>query len=214
MRSFLIIGLGRFGRLMGQALEQQNNEVLGVDIDEACVNESMKYITNVQIGNGASEAFIESLGVNNFDVCVVAIGNDFQGSLETTALLKENGARFILARANRDVHKKFLLLTGADEVVYSERETAERLAVCYGSEKIFDYIKLSDSYAIYEIATPDRWVGKTIVEKSVRQKYGLSILATRTGNQLDPLPGPDHVFSRSERLMVLGHERDVRRVTD
>ena len=150
MKSFLIIGLGRFGRHMAKTLVEQKNEVLAIDIDEHRVNDSMRYVSNVQIGNATNEQFISSLGVGNFDVCVVAIGDNFQASLEATSLLKECGARFVLARASRDVHKKFLLRNGADEVVYAERELAERLAVKHGSNRVFDYIKLADDYAIYE----------------------------------------------------------------
>lgn len=210
MKSFLIIGLGRFGRHMAKTLAEQKNEVLAVEINEARVNSCLKYVTNAQIGDATNEQFIASLGVRNFDMCIVAIGDNFQSSLEATALLKDYGASFILARANRDVHKKFLLRNGADEVVYAEREMAERLAVKYGSDHIFDYLKLSNDYAIYEISVPDSWVGKTIVEKAVRQKYNISILATKQGDVISPLPHPDHVFRADETLMIMGHNNDVR----
>ena len=121
MKSFLIIGLGRFGRHMAKTLVEQKNEVLAIDIDEHRVNDSMQYVSSAQIGNATNERFVSSLGVGNFDVCVVAIGDNFQASLEATSLLKECGARFVLARASRDVHKKFLLRNGAVEVVYAER---------------------------------------------------------------------------------------------
>ena len=157
MKSFLIIGLGRFGRHMAKTLVEQKNEVLAIDIDEHRVNDSMQYVSNVQIGNATNERFVSSLGVGNFDVCVVAIGDNFQASLEATSLLKECGARYVLARASRDVHKKFLLRNGADEVVYAERELAERLAIKHGSNHVFDYMKLADDYAIYEISVPESW---------------------------------------------------------
>ncbi len=209
MKSFLIIGLGRFGRHMAKTLVAQGNEVLGIDINEHRVNDSMQYVPDVQIGNATNEGFIASLGVSNFDVCVVAIGDNFQSSLETTALLQEYGAKFILARANRDVHKKFLLRNGADEVVYAEREMAERLAVKYGSDKIFEYFQLSDGYAVYEIAVPTSWVGKTIVGKAVRQQYNISILATKQNGQMQPLPKPEHVFTADETLMIIAHAKDI-----
>jgi len=212
MRSFLIIGLGRFGRIMAAKLEEQGNEVLAIDINEERVNDALQYVSNAQIGDTTNQTFIESLGVGNFDVCVVAIGDDFQGSLETTALLKEYGAPYVVARATRDVHKKFLGLAGADEVVYSERETAERLAVCHGSDKVFDYMQLSDGYAIFEIAMPDAWEGKTIIDLAVRQKYGVSMLAIRENGHLNTLPSRDHVFAENETLMILGHEQDVKKL--
>ncbi len=209
MKSFLIIGLGRFGRFMARKLVEQKNEVLAVEINEDRANESLKYVNDIQIGDSTKGSFIESLGVNNFDMCVVAIGDNFQSSLETTALLKEHGARHILARANRDVHKKFLLMAGADEVVYAEREMAERLAVKYGSDKIFDYFTLSNGYSIYEISVPDSWVGKTIIEKAVRQKHRINIIATKKDGVMNPVPSPEHVFQSDETLIVMGHSDDI-----
>ena len=162
MKSVLLIGLGRFGRHMAAKLQELHHEVLAVDKNEERVNEALDLVTHAQIGDSTSEAFIASLGVRNFDLCVVAIGDDFQSSLETTALLKEQGARFVLSRAARDVHAKFLLRNGADDVVYPERETASWAAVRYSSDHIFDYIQLTPDHAIYETAVPPAWVGKTI----------------------------------------------------
>lgn len=213
MKSFLIIGLGRFGRHMAKTLVEQKNEVLAIDIDEHRVNDSMQYVSSAQIGNATNERFVSSLGVGNFDVCVVAIGDNFQASLEATSLLKECGARFVLARASRDVHKKFLLRNGADEVVYAERELAERLAIKHGSNHVFDYMKLADDYAIYEISVPESWVGKTIVGKAIRQKYQISILATKENGHIYPLPSPDYVFKQNETLMIMGHQKDVQAIT-
>ena len=143
MKSVLLIGLGRFGRHMAAKLQELHHEVLAVDKNEERVNDALDLVTHAQIGDSTSEAFIASLGVRNFDLCVVAIGDDFQSSLETTALLKEQGARFVLSRAARDVHAKFLLRNGADDVVYPERETASWAAVRYSSDHIFDYIQLT-----------------------------------------------------------------------
>ena len=173
MKSVLVVGLGRFGRHMAAKLIEEGNEVLAVDINEDRVNDALDLVTNAQIGDTTNEHFIASLGVGNFDLCVVAIGDNFQSSLETTALLKDYGAPFVLSRANRDVHAKFLLRNGADKVVYPEREMAERLAVKFGTDNIFDYIELTPDYSIYEIPVPAPWVGKSIVEKGVRNKYCL-----------------------------------------
>ena len=154
MKSVLLIGLGRFGRHMAAKLQELHHEVLAVDKNEERVNDALDLVTHAQIGDSTSEAFIASLGVRNFDLCVVAIGDDFQSSLETTALLKEQGARFVLSRAARDVHATFLLRNGADDVVYPERETASWAAVRYSSDHIFDYIQLTPDHAIYETAVP------------------------------------------------------------
>ena len=189
MKSVLLIGLGRFGRHMAAKLQELHHEVLAVDKNEERVNEALDLVTHAQIGDSTSEAFIASLGVRNFDLCVVAIGDDFQSSLETTALLKEQGARFVLSRAARDVHAKFLLRNGADDVVYPERETASWAAVRYSSDHIFDYIQLTPDHAIYETAVPPAWVGKTIGQRGVRQRHNINILAAKRGEELIPIPG-------------------------
>lgn len=211
-RSFLIVGLGRFGKHMAKQLTTQNNEVLAIDINEDRVNAALKYVTDAQIGDATDPQFIEELGVNNFDICIVAIGDNFQSSLETTCLLKEKGAKYVFARANRDIHKKFLLRNGADEVVYAECETAERFAVRFGLEGIDDYFKLSEEYAIYEISVPETLVGKTLVEKNVRQKYNVNVLAIKTGDLFDAMVSPDHRFSPDEKLLVLGSKESVKKL--
>lgn len=211
MKSILIIGLGRFGRHMAKKFSEQNNDVMAIDINEERINNVLSVVTNALIGDATNERFMETIGVRDFDLCVVAIGDNFQSSLETTALLKDLGAKFILARASRDVHAKFLLRNGADDVIYTEKETAERLAVKYGSDNIFNYIELNEEYSIYEIAVPSSWLNKSILKVNVRSKYGISILATKQGNNIFPLPKPEHVFTDSESLMILGKNEDVSR---
>ncbi len=151
--------------------------------------------------------------MNNFDFCVIAIGDNFQSALETCVLLKDLGGKYILARASRDVHKKLLLRNGADHVVYAEREMAERLAVKYGSKKIFDYIAMTEDYAIYEISLPSSWRGKTIQEQEVRSKYHINILATKKGEVIYPLPDAGHMFTEEETLVVFGHKDTVKALT-
>ena len=211
MKSILVIGLGRFGRHMAKKFSEQNNDVMAIDINEERINNVLSVVTNALIGDATNERFMETIGVRDFDLCVVAIGDNFQSSLETTALLKDLGANFVLPRASRDVHAKFLLRNGADDVIYTEKETAERLAVKYGSDNIFNYIELNDEYSIYEIAVPSSWLNKSILKVNVRSKYGISILATKQGNNIFPLPKPEHVFTDSESLMILGKNEDVSR---
>ena len=135
---------------------------------------------------------------------MVAIGDDFQSSLETTALLKEYGAPFVLSRAARDVHAKFLLRNGADDVIYPEKQTASWAAVRYSSDHVFDYIKLTPDHSIYETAVPESWVGRTVVQLAVRQKYRINILAIKRSGTLEPLPGPNHTFQSDETLLFWG----------
>ncbi len=209
MKSVLLIGLGRFGRHMAQRLHDLHHEVLAVDMNEDRVNAALPFVTNAQIGDATNEQFVASLGVRNFDLCVVTVGDNFQSSLEATALLKEYGAPFVVARATRDVHAKFLLRNGADDVIYPEKQMGSWAAVRYTADHIFDYIKLTPEYSIYETAVPAAWVGKTVVELAVRQKYRINILATRREEKLEPLPGPTHCFSADETMFILGANRDV-----
>jgi trk system potassium uptake protein TrkA len=211
MKSVLLIGLGRFGRHMAQCLQTLHHEVLAVDKNEQRVNDALELVTHAQIGDSTNESFIRSLGVGNFDLCVVAIGDDFQSSLETTSLLKECGAKFVLSRATRDVHVKFLLRNGADEVVYPERQMAQWAAVRYSSDHLFDYVPLADDHAIYETDVPPSWIGKSIVGLAVRQRHKVNILAIKQGEKLLALPGPEYCFSAGERLLIMGHNRDLQK---
>lgn len=213
MKSILIIGLGRFGRHMAHKLIEEGNDVLAVEKNEERAEMSVDVIQNIHIGDATNERFIESLGIDNFDLCVVAIGDNFQTSLEITVLLKDCGAKYVVARASCDVHKKLLLRNGADYVVYAEHDMAERLAVKFGSKNIFDYIELTSEYAIYEIAVPNNWIGKSIVEISVRNKYSVSILATKLGEKIYPMTSADHVFTNSETIMVMGSQESIRKLT-
>ncbi len=211
MKSVLLIGLGRYGRHTAQNLLELRHEVLAEDKDEGRINDALPFVTNAQIGDSTNPQFIASLGVRNFDLCIVAIGDDFQSSLETTALLKENGAKFVVARASRSVHAKFLLRNGADDVIYPEKQMAEWAAVRYSSDYIFDYVNLTPGYSIFETAVPPVWVGKTVAELAVRQKYRINILAVRQGGELDTMPGPGHCFSAEETIFILGNDRDVQK---
>lgn len=194
---------------MAGKLNEMNHEVLAIDINEQRVNDVLPIVTSAQIGDSTNENFIASLGVRNFDLCVVAIGDNFQSSLETVALLKDYGAPFVVARANRDVHAKFLLRNGADQVVYPEKEMAIRAAVKYSSDNVFDYIELTGDYSIYEVPVPRPWIGKSLIQLSVRTKYHISVMALRRGTQLDPLPRPDHVFQEDETMLILGANKDL-----
>ncbi len=194
---------------MARKLRELDHEVLAIDRSEQRVNEALEFVTSAQIADATSETFMRSVGVSNFDLCVVAIGDDFQSSLETTALLKECGARFVLSRASREVHAKFLLRNGADDVVYPERQMADWAAMRYSSDHIFDYVSLSPDYSIYEIATPREWEGKTVMELAVRQRYRVNVLGVKKGEALQPMPGPSHRFEAGESVLILGHDRDV-----
>lgn len=138
MKSILLIGLGRFGRHIAMKLDELNHEVMAVDKNESRVNAALPYVTNAQIGDATNEGFMESLGISNFDVCIVAIGDNFQSSLEATSLLSDLGAKLVVSRAARDVHAKFLLRNGANEVIYPEKQIAQWAAIRYSADHILD----------------------------------------------------------------------------
>ena len=211
MKNVLLIGLGRFGRHMAQKLRDLNHQVLAIDKDERRVQEAMAYVTNAEIGDATDTALIDALGVEEFDLCVVTMGHDLQASLEITSLLKKRGAPFVLARVARDAHAQFLLACGADEVIYPEKQMAMWAAVRYSSDHIFDFTRLSPEYAIYETEIPESWIGHTVVDLAVRQRYHLNILAIRKNGQVIRMPGPAHLFSRDERIILLGADKDVQR---
>ena len=211
MKTVLLIGVGRFGRHVAIQLSKLGHQVMAVDIDEERINEIVPFVTGAQIGDSTNEAFLRSLGVNNFDVCMVAISGDFQSSLETTSLLKEMGASCVIARAERDVQAKFLLRNGADHVVYPEKEMAKWAAIRYTGDHILDYIELDENHAIFEVTVPESWLGKTVGVLDVRKKHGVNILGIKRGGVTDFTITPDTLLTDNITLLVLGEYGTLRK---
>ena len=176
MKSILIIGMGKFGHHLCADLIKNGNDIMVMDKDEAKVRDLIYDVTKVQIGDCTDPQVVKALGINNFDLIFVCIGTNFQSSLEITSLVKEMGGKYVISKANRDVHAKFLLRNGADEVIYPDRDMAERVAKKYSANHVLDYVALNDDYSIYEINPPEGWVGKSIKENNVRQKYNVNIV--------------------------------------
>lgn len=211
MKSILLIGLNNFGFMMARQLHNLGHEIMAVDINEERVNAILPLVTDAQIGDSTNEAFLKSLGVNNFDVCIVTIGSDFQSSLETTSLLKELGGRLVVSRANREVQAKFLLRNGADEVIIPEKQIAEWAAIRYASNHILDYIKLDEDNAIFEVTVPDNWVGKTVGQIDIRKTYGVNIMAVKENGKMDLSVTPDTVLDANKTMLVLGEHKALQR---
>ena len=209
-KTVLLIGLGQFGYHMAVKMKELQSQVLGIDIDEERVNNCLPYLTSAKIADSTDEAFLRTLGVRNFDVCVVTIAGDFQASLETTALLRDAGAKLVVARASSEFHAKFLLRNGADEVIYPERDMAIHGAVKYASNHVRDFIQLSDEYSIYETSVPPQWVGKSILDLEVRKKYHLNILAIKREEQIDPEVNPNYQFTGQETVFLMGSRENMR----
>lgn len=209
MKSILLVGLGRFGRHIATKLNELGHEVMAVDHNEERVTAILPYVTNALIGDSTNEEFLRSLGVANFDVCIVAIGDDFQSSLETTSLLKELGGKLVVSRATRDVHEKFLLRNGADHVVYPEKQLGVWTAITYSSEKVFDYIDLGENHVIMEVAVPENWIGKTVFDIDVRKNHHINILAIRDSGKLSMNITGTTAFEKSQTLLVLGTDENI-----
>ncbi|NLZ56509.1 MAG: TrkA family potassium uptake protein [Clostridiaceae bacterium] len=205
MRTVLIIGLGRFGKHLALRMAELGNEVMVVDTDEAKVEEMLPFVTRAQIGDCMNEKILRSLGVTNFDFCFVAIGDNFQASLEITSQLKELGARYVIAKADRTIHEKFLLRNGADAVIHPERDAAMRAARAYGARNVFDYLELTEDFSVIEVAVPDSWAGKSIGELRVQSKYNVNIIACKIGGKIRPVAGADYVLSKEQHIIIAGN---------
>ncbi|MCM1120641.1 MAG: TrkA family potassium uptake protein [bacterium] len=211
MKSILLIGLGRFGKHIAVHLNQLGHQVMAVDYVEERVNDVLPFVTNAQIGDSTNADFLSSLGIRNYDVCIVAIGNDFQSSLETASLLKEFGAKLVVSRAARDVQAKFLLRNGADEVVYPEKQLAKWTAIRYSADHILDYIELDEEHAMFEIPVPEDWVGRSIGQIDIRKKYNINIMGIKRNGKLELTVSPDTVLEAQNTMLVLGQNKDIQK---
>ena len=211
MKNILLIGLGRFGKHIALQLNKLGHEVMAVDINEERVNEILPIVTNAQIGDSTNTGFLKSLGIGNFDVCIVTIGGNFQNSLETTSLLKELGAKLVVSRAERDVQEKFLLRNGADEVVYPEKQVANWAAIRYTADHIRDYIEVGEAHAIFEVEVPKGWIGKTVGELDIRRKYSINIMATKENGKINMAVSPETVLTDNITLLVLGAYKELQK---
>lgn len=210
-KSILLIGLGRFGRHIAMKLDELHHQVMAVDKEDNLVEAILPFVTNAQIGDATNEDFLSSLGIRNFDVCIVTIGDNFQNSLETTSLLKELGAKMVVSRASRDIHAKFLLRNGADEIVYPEKQLANWTAIRYSSDHILDYIELDEDHAIFELSVPHEWTGKTVGQLDIRKKYDINIMAVKTNGILNLKVNSDTYLSADSSMLVLGEIKYIQK---
>ncbi len=211
MKSVLLIGLGRFGKHIAGQLNQLGHQIMALDSDEERVNSVINIVTNAIIGDSTNEDVLRSLGIDNYDICIVAIGNNFQSSLETTYLLKELGAKYVVSRAEHDSQAKFLLRNGADEVVYPEKQVAKWAAIRYSFDHILDYIALDDSHSIFEVSVPANWTGKTIGHLDIRRKYDINILAIKKNGRMKLPVTPETVLTEDVTLLVLAETKALKK---
>lgn len=213
MKSILVIGIGRFGQHLCENLAKHNNQIMAVDISEERLEPILPFVVSAKIGDCTNEAVLKSLGIDNFDLCFICIGNNFQNSLEVTSLIKEMGANYVVSKANRDIHARLLLKNGADEVVYPDRDVAEKVAVRYSANKVFDYTELADGISIYEILPLEAWIGKSIKDLNIRRVYGISVIAVkRSDGNMRFMPGADYIIEQGIHLMVIGNQEDAEKI--
>lgn len=210
-RNVLIVGAGRFAQYIAQKFYELGHEVMVVDKDEKNIENILPYSTQALIGDATNPDFIKSLGIPNYDVCIVTIGDDFQASLEATSLIKDEGGRLTVARASMDTQEKFLLKCGADAVIYPEKQLGEWTAITYSSSKIKGYTDLDGEFAIYEMEIPNEWIRKTAIDVDVRKHYNLNLLAVKKNKKVQEVVGPNTVFEEGETVMVLGRYKDVKK---
>ncbi len=212
MKNFLVIGMGRFGQILARRLIELRNNVMIVDEDADIINELAPHFTNAQICDCTNPDVLRSLGVSSFDICFVTIGEDFQSSLEISSQLKEMGAKRVISKANREIQAKFLLRNGADEVVYPDRDMAEKLAVRCSASNLFDFIELTPEYSIFEIPTLHDWEGRTIGNVNVRRRFGINILTIKKENGEVIVPTADYTFEKEDHVIIMGKKNEVLRL--
>ena len=211
MKNILLIGAGRFCRLLAIQMMQLGHQIMAVDISEECINSVLPYVTTAQIGDSTNADFLRSLGIGNYDVCFVTISGSFQNSLETTSLLKELGAKCVVSRAERDVQAKFLLRNGADQVVYPEKQLAQWAAIRYTADHIFDYIEIDKQHVIFEVPIPKNWLGKSIGELNIRKLYGINILGVKSHGETNVTVTPDIVLTDDVTILVIGEYKALQK---
>lgn len=209
MKSILIIGMGIIGQYLAEKMQQMGNDVMVVDKDEGLLQKLSPQFPDSFVGDGTMEGVLRSLGVNNFDYCFVAVGDDFYAALEITSILKELGAPYVITQAKRKRQAEFLKKIGADEVFFPEAEIAEKLAVRYNATNIFDYTELTSEYSIFEIPIIPEWAGKSIEEVDVRRTYNVNIIAVKNENVLNPVSGGAYTFQEKDHIVVIGKSSDV-----
>ncbi len=213
-KQFAVIGLGRFGGSICKELFRMGYQVLAIDINEAKVTEFSQYATHAVIANSADEKALLSLGIRNFEHVVVAIGDDIQTSILTTLVLKELNLPNVWVKAQNAYHHKVLEKIGADRIIHPEHDMGIRIAQHLTSEKIVDYIELSNEYSIVELLATSKVHNKSLIDLNIRAKFGCTILAIKRGEDVNVSPMPEEVIIEKDLLIVIGHKNDLKRFED
>ena len=204
MKSYIVIGLGRFGQTLARQLCMLGAEVLALDVRNDLVQQVAEDVTHAVVGDAQDKEVLRALGVRNFDCAIIAIGSDLAASVLTTMNLKELGVPYIICKAHDETHRRVLEKLGVDRVIIPEQENAQRLARSLSSHNVRDYIELSEDYGILEVPAPKAWVGKTLRELNVRAKLGVNIIAVENGKSTNVSPSADYQIQAGDVMVVLG----------
>ncbi len=211
MKSYIVLGLGKFGVSIAQSLFDLGHEVLGVDGDDKIVNEAARYITHAVQADITSDYFLKSIDISKFDAVIVAVGSNIQVSLMVTVLLKELHAKFILVKAQDDFQEKLLYKIGADKVILPEKEIGIKAARNLASDNFFDMIEISPDCSITSIVPPESWFGKTLGELAARRKYGINILAVKSENTTNIIPDANTVIANNSIVTIIGTNNSLKK---
>ncbi len=208
-KQFAVIGMGRFGSSVAKTLSDLGYEVLAIDSSEQRTQEISNIVTHVVQADSTDEEALRSLGLRNFDVVIVAIGQDIQSSILTTIILKEIGVPKVVVKAQNELHGKVVKKIGADKVIYPERDMGQRVAHHLISSNILDYIELSDAYSIIEVQASRTLIGKNLRELDIRAKYGCNVMAIRTGSHMNIAPSAEDLIREQDVLVIVGKNEDL-----
>lgn len=208
-KQYAVIGLGRFGTSVARTLYEMGYDVLGIDTNEDIIQDAMDLVTHAVTADSTDENALKSIGIRNFDVVVVAIGNDVKNSILTTLILKELGVKHIVVKAQDELHGKVLEKIGADRVVYPERDMGYRVAHNLISPNILDYIELAPDYSILEIHVPNKFVGRSLEQIDIRRKYGCNVMAIKHGKDINISPIATDILHDGDVLVVVGKNEDL-----
>ncbi|WP_163194417.1 potassium channel family protein [Clostridium thermarum] len=211
-KQYVVIGLGRFGASVAKTLYSLGNDVLAIDSEESLVQEISDSVTHAVQMDATDESALRSLGIKNFDVAVVTIGSDIQASAMITLLIKELGVKYLIAKAQNELHAKLLSKIGADRVILPERDMGIRVAHNLISSNILDYIELSPDYSIAEIVSPKEWSGKSLRELNARARYGINIMAIKREDGVNIAPGADDEIQEGDIILAIGGSEELSRI--
>ncbi|PRR76835.1 Ktr system potassium uptake protein A [Clostridium liquoris] len=211
-KQFVVIGLGRFGTSVAKTLYALGNDVLAIDSNEDMVQDISDSVTHSVQADATDENSLRSLGIRNFDVAVVTIGSELQASVMVTLLVKELGVKYIIAKANNELHAKVLYKIGADRVVLPERDMGVRVAHNLVSSNILDYIELSPDYSIAEIVSPKEWHGRNLKDLSMRANYGINVVAIKKDNDINVSPSAEDIIEPDDIVVAIGGTEELSRL--